>query len=230
MHYLVSITSLTTRRCCFLVTHSSLMLSLRCLQIDLSTDSHAKHIIDDILIILAHYLLAHSSLTIWLPCVLAEGLLGSSMDLLVVGSPFYVEQYGQINWGLCVFLWYMPKVQTNQPLSLWSTSTYIDFFKTLGYGFCDASTSSMGLYRHSCGCGPLLYRHPLSTITSSLHSSRIAPFFFWEIVGKFHDMHKSVISNCNLIFQRIFWKELFQLHGTKLHFSFAYHPKINGPT
>lgn len=51
---------------------------------------------------------------------------------------------------------------------------------------------------------------------------------FMEIVGKYHGMPKSLVSDRDSLFVSMFWKELFRLSETKLRISSAYHPQSDG--
>lgn len=53
---------------------------------------------------------------------------------------------------------------------------------------------------------------------------------FVEGVIKLHGLPKSIISDWDPIFISQFWQEFFQLSGTTLKLSFAYHPNIYGQT
>jgi len=65
-------------------------------------------------------------------------------------------------------------------------------------------------------------KHPYTAHT-------IAQSVFDNIV-KLHGMPKTIISDRDKVFTSIFWKELFQLLGTQLMFSSAYHPQTDGQT
>jgi len=51
---------------------------------------------------------------------------------------------------------------------------------------------------------------------------------FFDVVGKLHDMPKSIVSDRDPLFLSKFWQELFKASGTQLRMSSAYHPQIDG--
>lgn len=53
---------------------------------------------------------------------------------------------------------------------------------------------------------------------------------FMDQIFKLHGMPPSIISDRDLVFTSIFWKELFKLQGTQLKHSSAYHPQTDGQT
>ncbi|KAK9168962.1 hypothetical protein Syun_001102 [Stephania yunnanensis] len=67
---------------------------------------------------------------------------------------------------------------------------------------------------------------PCKKIVDAIH---IAFLFFKEIV-RLHGVPRFVISNRNMKFVSHFWRRLWKKFGTKLQFTSAYHPKMNGQT
>jgi hypothetical protein len=49
-----------------------------------------------------------------------------------------------------------------------------------------------------------------------------------DVVVQFHGMHKSIVTDKDLIFTSSFWKELFRLNHTSLLTITAYHPQTDG--
>jgi hypothetical protein len=50
------------------------------------------------------------------------------------------------------------------------------------------------------------------------------------VIFKLHGIPSSIVCDKDPVFTRIFWCELFHLHGTKFNFSSAYHPQTDGQT
>lgn len=51
---------------------------------------------------------------------------------------------------------------------------------------------------------------------------------FVENVIKIHGMSKEIVSDRDLVFTSLFWRELLSLQGTKLKMSSTYHPQTDG--
>jgi hypothetical protein len=62
--------------------------------------------------------------------------------------------------------------------------------------------------------------HPY-TIVSVAH-------LFFDNIFKLHGLRETIVSNRDITFTSLFWTELFRLSGTKLAFSYAYHPESDG--
>ena len=65
--------------------------------------------------------------------------------------------------------------------------------------------------------------------TASLDSERLARLFVNNIF-RLHGMPKSIVSDCDSRFMSRFWKSVFEILGTKLLYSSAYHPQTDGQT
>lgn len=72
------------------------------------------------------------------------------------------------------------------------------------------------------------YAHflPLSRPYSAASVARL----FLDHIFKLHGMPFSIVSDRDPVFTSTFWQELFQLQGTQLKHSSAYHPQTDGQT
>lgn len=64
----------------------------------------------------------------------------------------------------------------------------------------------------------------------SSHTAHAVASLFMDIVGKIHGLPRSLVSDRDPLFVSKFWQELFQLSGTQLRMSSAYHPQSDGQT
>lgn len=62
------------------------------------------------------------------------------------------------------------------------------------------------------------------------HTAHVVASLFIEIVGKIYGLPRSLVSDRDPLFLSHFWRELFQLSGTQLRMSSAYHPQSDGQT
>ena len=51
----------------------------------------------------------------------------------------------------------------------------------------------------------------------------VAQAFFTDIV-RLHGVPQSMVSDCEPVFTKTFWRELMRLLGSKLHMTSAFHP------
>jgi len=65
--------------------------------------------------------------------------------------------------------------------------------------------------------------------TKTTYASRVAKLYFNEIV-KLYGLPQTIVSDRDARFTSYFWKTLWHMVGTKLKFSTAYHPQIDGQT
>nr|GEV20053.1 Ty3/gypsy retrotransposon protein [Tanacetum cinerariifolium] len=72
------------------------------------------------------------------------------------------------------------------------------------------------------------YAH-FGSLPTSFNAHKVAELFL-EIVIKHHGIPKTIVSDCDPIFVSKFWTQLFQLSGTQLNRSTAYHPQSDGQT
>lgn len=72
------------------------------------------------------------------------------------------------------------------------------------------------------------YAH-FAALPTHFTASKVAGVFV-EVVVKLHGFPATIVSDCDPIFLSHFWSELFDLSGTKLLHSSAYHPQTDGQT
>jgi hypothetical protein len=68
---------------------------------------------------------------------------------------------------------------------------------------------------------------PFGALPTSFTASKVAELFV-SIVVKHHGFPRSIVSDRDPIFVSSFWRKLFELSGTKLSMSSAYHPQTDG--
>jgi len=114
----------------------------------------------------------------------------------------------------------MTFIATAIPEGAWQDLS-IDFIEGLpkseGYTMILVVVDRFTKYAHLI---PIKHPYTAHTIAQSV----------FDNVVKLHGMPKTIISDRDKVFTSIFWKELFQLLGTQLMFSSAYHPQTDGQT
>lgn len=55
-------------------------------------------------------------------------------------------------------------------------------------------------------------------------------FVVVDNVFKLHGMPQTIVCDRDPVFISLFWRELFNLQGTRFNFSSAYHPQTDGQT
>jgi transposase InsO family protein len=62
------------------------------------------------------------------------------------------------------------------------------------------------------------------------YTSKVVAKAFMNSIAKLHGLPKSIVSDRDKVFTSNFWKRLFELQGTTLAMSSAYHPQSDGQT
>ena len=76
----------------------------------------------------------------------------------------------------------------------------------------------------------LLSEGASSGMLPTKHSTRKVAELFTAMVTCLHGLPRSIISDRDPLFVSKFWRELFELSGTKLRLSSSYHPQTDGQT
>ena len=65
-------------------------------------------------------------------------------------------------------------------------------------------------------------------LVKSMHKTNDIAKIFMKEIFKLHGLSKAIVFDRDVNFTSNFWKGLFADFGTKLNFSTAYHPQIDG--
>nr|GEX01960.1 hypothetical protein [Tanacetum cinerariifolium] len=106
------------------------------------------------------------------------------------------------------------------PKTLW-TSISMDFIEVLpkshGYTVIFVVVDKLAKYRHF-----IPMAHPFTAV-------QVAQVFLNHVCN-LHGVLESIVSDRDMVFLIIFWKEMFKLLHVKLLLSISYHPQIDGQT
>lgn len=75
-----------------------------------------------------------------------------------------------------------------------------------------------------------LFKYAHFVALSHPYTASLVSRLFFDNIFKLHGQPESIVSDRDVTFTSLFWKELFRLSGTQLCFTSAYHPQSGGQT